>query len=381
MNILRLRALRLLLPLLGLSSELCLAQLPARSPKPDDNVKSVEVLPDNRVIFSIYAPKASEVKVSGDFLLGAPPAQLTKNDAGIWSFTSPPVPPDSYTYNFNVDGVNTLDTRSATFKENPNALFNYFDMDRPETAFMALKNVPHGRVEKVLYHSRSLDAERRLHVYLPPGFEKLRGKLPVLYLLHGGGDNDISWTSAGKANLVLDNLYAEGKLKSMIVVMPSGHTAKQGNSMGTGPDQDPFCTDLLQDIIPFVEKTYPVSTKLEHRAIAGFSMGGIQTLNTALWHPELFGYVCPMGTGFFPASIKELEEKQSAVLKNPAINQLKLLLIGRGKDDTLTAKNNQAMLELFDRAGVKYQYQELPGGHSFVFTRRYLAFVAPKLFR
>ena len=186
----------------------------------------------------------------------------------------------TYTYDLKVDGVNTLDTRSANFKENPNALFNFFDMEGSETAFMALKNVPHGRVEKVLYHSQSLAAKRRLHVYLPPNFEKLREKLPVLYLLHGGGDNDISWTSADKANLILDNLYAEGKLKNMIVVMPSGHTGKKGSSMGTGPDQDPFCADLLKDIIPFVEKTYPVSTQREHRAIAGFSMGGIQKLVT-----------------------------------------------------------------------------------------------------
>ena len=367
--------------LLVLLSVHSVAQLPTRTPTINDTLKSVRVGADNRITFSVFAPKASEVTVGGDFTLGGPAAKLTKTENGVWTYTTGPIPPDSYTYNFTIDGVNTLDTRSALFKENPNALFNFFDMPGPETEFMALKNVPHGRVEKVLYHSNSLNAERRMHVYLPPNFEKIKSKLPVLYLLHGGGDNDISWTGAARANLILDNLYAEGKLKDMIVVMPAGHTSAKGFSMGTGPDQDPFCQDLLRDIIPFIEKTYPVSAKREDRAIAGFSMGGIQTLNTALWNPDKFGYVCPMGTGFFPASIKEIEEKQQQIIRNPAINQFKLFMIGRGKDDNLTAKNNKAMLDLFDKYGIKYQYKEMQGAHSFVFTRRYLAYFSPLLFR
>ncbi|MBD0367626.1 MAG: esterase [Flavisolibacter sp.] len=365
----------------SLAGHYAIAQFPQRNPIISDTFQTVRLLPDNRVVFSFYAPKASEVKVGGDFTLGKPAAQLTKGDNGVWTYTTDPIPVDSYTYNLTVDGIGVLDTKSAELKENPNALFNYFIMPGPETDFFALKNVPHGRVERVWYHSNSLNAERRLHVYLPPDFESIKGKLPVLYLLHGGGDYDISWTGAAKANLILDNLHAEGKLKNMIVVMPAGHTPMRGMAMGTGPDQDPFCKDLLNDIIPLIEKTYPVSARREDRAIAGFSMGGIQTLNTALWYPEKFGYVCPMGMGFFPASIKEIDEKYSQVMKNPAINRLKLLYIGRGKDDQLTASNNKATMEMFDKYGIKYKYQELPGGHSFVFTRRYLAFIAPMLFR
>jgi hypothetical protein len=226
----------LLLALLACGSSL--GQSPARTanpapnaaqnptaPNPVDNLQTVEVHPDDRVTFRFYAPKASTVTVGGDFRMGAPAALLTKDDAGIWTYTTDPLPPDSYTYNFNVDGIGVLDTRSPNFRENPNSLFNFFDMPGPETEFMALKDVPHGRVEQVIYHSTTLDAERRMHVYLPPNFEKIQGKLPVLYLLHGFSDNDISWTSAGKINLILDNLYAEGKIKNMIVVMPSGHVA------------------------------------------------------------------------------------------------------------------------------------------------------------
>ncbi len=359
----------------------CNAQPQQRAPTINDTLQTIRISNDHHVTFSIYAPKATEVTVGGDFTLGKPPAHLTKLDNGVWTYTTDPIPVDSYTYNFTIDGVNTLDNKSAEFKENPNGLFNYFIMPGEETDFFALKNVPHGRVESVLYHSNSLNAERRLHVYLPPNYENIKGKLPVLYLLHGGGDNDISWTGAAKANLILDNLYAQGKLKNMIVVMPSGHTPVQGVFMGTGPDQDPFCKDFLQDIVPFIEKTYNVSNKREDRAIAGFSMGGVQTLNLALWHPEMFGYVCPMGTGYFPNSIKAFDSAYSNVLKNPAINQWKLFYIGKGEADSLTAVNCRATLKMFDQYGIKYQYKELPGAHSFVFTRRYLAFFTPMLFK
>jgi enterochelin esterase-like enzyme len=374
----------ILVLLLSLAGSSTTAQIPNRPPTPGDSLQSVKISADNKVTFSIYAPKAGAVTVSGDFRMGAPPADLTKDADGVWSFTTDPIPPDSYTYNFTVDGLMVLDTKSPTFKENPNSLFNFFNMPGAETDFMALKDVPHGRVESVIYHSDSLNMERRMHVYLPPHFAELRGKLPVLYLLHGGGDNDLSWTSAAQINLVLDNLYAEGKLKNMIVVMPAGHVPTQTRvllSMGVGPDHDPFIKDFLTDIMPFVEKTYPVSTKREDTAIAGFSMGGVQTLNLALWHPEKFGYVYPMGTGYFPDGIKELAEKDVAILQNIAKNPFKQLEFGQGKTDTLSAANNLATRKLFDQFGIKYEYKEVTGGHSFVFGRRFLVTVFPQLFR
>lgn len=365
-----------------------LAQIPIPPQTLSDTLQTVKIA-DNRVTLSIYAPKASSVTVGGDFLMGAPAAIMTKNDDGVWSFTSNPLPPDSYTYNFNVDGITVMDTKNSNFRENPNALFNFFEIPGPETEFMALKNVPHGRVEKVLYHSSALNMERRAHVYLPPNFETIPGKLPVLYLLHGGGDNDISWTSAGKINLILDNLYAAGKLKNMIVVMPSGHVSNSGPipgrtvvaSMSPNPEGDPFIQDFLNDLMPFVEKTYPVSTRRKDRAIAGFSMGGVQTLNLSLWHPDKFAYVFPMSTGYFPEGIQIIEEKYTAVLKNVVAHPFQVFIIGRGKDDPLVGPNNAATLKLFDKYGVQYQYKVMDGAHSFVFARKFLASVFPLMFR
>ena len=344
---------------------------------------SVTVAADHRVTFRIHAPEASTVTLNGDFLLGAPAVKLSKGADGVWSYTSEPLKPDSYTYNFTVDGVMVLDTRSQNFKDTPNSLFNFFDMPDPSTDFMALRNVPHGRVEAVIYHSNSLNQERRVHVYLPPNFEAVQGKIPVLYLFHGFGDNDISWTSAGKINLILDNLSAAGLVKNMIVVMPSGHVPGVPLRMmqPPGAEEDAFTKDFLNDLVPFVRKTYPVSTRKEDTAIAGFSMGGVQALNLAFFHPDMFGYVFPMSTGYFPAGLKNLEQNNAAVLQYVAAHPFKQFVMGRGKDDQLTAANCAATLKMLDDYNIPHRYIELDGVHSFVFARRFLLQVFPLMFR
>ena len=350
-------------------------------PQAAASLPTVQVSLDHRVTFRMSAPEAKTVTVNGDFRFGAGPATLVKGADGVWTFTTDPIPPDSYTYNFTVDGVMVLDTRSETFRDTPNALFNYFDMPDPSTDFMALKDVPHGRVEAVIYHSSTLNMERRMHVYLPPNVQTIQSKLAVLYLLHGAGDNDISWTSAGKINLILDNLYAEGRLKNMIVVMPSGHVQNAKTRMFSVGPEDPFSKDFLNDLMPYVEKNYPVSTRREDTAIAGFSMGGGQTLNLALWFPEKFGYVYPISTGYFPAGVKEVEAKYGPVLENVARHPYRQFIFGRGKDDKLTAANSAATLQLMDAYHIPHESKVMDGQHSFVFARRFLLAMFPQMFR
>jgi enterochelin esterase-like enzyme len=361
------------------------AQFPQRTPTPNDTLQSVKVLADGKVKFSIYAPKASEVTVSGDFPNGFPAAKLQKDEVGVWSFTTATrVFPNVYTYDFNVDGLKIFDPKNAQYKESNSGFSNLFEVKGAENDFQSLKEVPHGKLEKVLYTSSALGGIiRRLHVYLPPNYDQLskKEKLPVLYLLHGGGDNDASWTTAGRANLILDNLYAEGKLKPMIVVMPAGHTPIQGFFMGAGDQQDPFCRDVVQDIMPFIEKTYPVSNKREHRAIAGLSMGGIQTINLALWHPDLFSQVFPLSTGYFPNTIAEIKEKHSAVMKNPQINSFKNFQIYMGGESDIAYQNNINMMKMFDEFGIKYKYINGVGGHTFLAWRKNLQDFAPLLFK
>lgn len=361
------------------------AQFPARTPTPNDTLKSIQVMADGKVKFSIYAPKATEITVQGDYAPKYTAEKLSKDAIGVWSYTTDyAVKPNVYTYDFSVDGLKIFDPKNAQYKESNSGFSNIFEVKGVENDFQTLKDVPHGKIEKILYKSSALDGiTRRLHVYLPPNYDEIskKEKLPVLYLLHGGGDNDASWTTAGRANLILDNLYADGKLKPMIVVMPAGHTPIQGFFMGAGDQQDPFCRDVVQDIIPFIEKTYPVSTKREHRAIAGLSMGGIQTINLALWHPDLFSQVFPLSTGYFPNTIAEIKEKYVSTMKNPQINSFKDFLIYMGGETDIAYQNNLNMMKMFDEFGIKYKYINGEGGHTFLAWRKNLADFAPLLFK
>ena len=352
-----------------------------RRPSPNDTLKSFQLLADGKVRFSIFAPEAKAVTVSGDFPNGFPGISLQKDFSGVWSgVTNSSVSPEWYTYDFFLDGIKTLDPQNNQYKTSANGFSNMMLIDGVETEKFKLKNIPHGRVQSIEYYSNSLKINRRMHVYLPPNYDG-KAKLPVLYLLHGGGDSDASWPTAGRANVILDNLYSENKLKPMMVVMPNGHTPLVGFAMGAGPDQDPFCKDLIQDIIPYVEKNFKVISKKEGRAIAGLSMGGIQTLNIALWYPDKFNYAYPMSTGYFPPAIKEIEENYSSILKNPDLNKFKLFTIGMGKDDPLAFNNNKATMSLLDKFGIKHQYRETTGGHTYLVWRENLAYFAPLLFK
>lgn len=355
------------------------AQPPGRIRTPNDTLKSIQVLSGSKVVLSIYAPKALEVTVVGDFLKEYKPLALTKNQQGVWSVLVRDLVPDVYTYDFTVDGVKTFDPKNPHYKEGENGLSNLFELPGKEADYCAVKNVPHGKVEKVWFSSSVTKNIGRFHIYTPPGYEKLKDPLPVLYLQHGGGDNDASWTTAGKANFILDNLLAEGKIKPMIVVMPMGHPAA-GFFMEPGVDTDPYYNQLFIDIMPYVESHYKASTKREDKAYAGLSMGGLQALNIALFTPEKFGYVLPLSTGYFPAQLKTIEEKYSTLLKNPEINTLKLFWIAMGGEKDIAYQNGKNVLALLDKYGIKYKANDYPAGHTFITWRHNLVEFAPLLF-
>jgi dipeptidyl aminopeptidase/acylaminoacyl peptidase len=198
------------------------APFPLPEPTPNDRLISPEVLSDHRVTFRIYAPKASEVTLRGDWMTGFEPVKLSKNREGIWSITVGPLVPDLYSYSFTVDGVKTLDPKNASVKQGVSSLDNMVFLPGKEAAFEENKAVPHGDVRSVWYHSSTLDTQRRMHVYTPPGYDGSKDRYPVLYLLHGGGDEDSGWSTIGRAGFILDNLLAQGKTKPMLVVMPNG---------------------------------------------------------------------------------------------------------------------------------------------------------------
>lgn len=354
---------------------------PARpAPTPNDTLVSTRITNQNEIIFSIYAPKASEVTVNGDFKNGYPAKKMVKGNNGVWTYMTGPQNPDIYVYDFTVDGVRTFDPKNTQYKEAENGLSNYVLLEGDADNYTSLKNVPHGKLSAIWIYSSILKKQIRFHVYTTPGIEKQTTPLPVLYLQHGGGDNDASWSTIGKANQILDNLYADGKIVPMVVVMPMGHPTP-GFHLDLGTKEDPYYATLFHDIMPYVEKEYHVSSKRNDRAFAGLSMGGLQALNIGLFAPKVFGYVLPLSTGYFPNQLKELEEKYSKELSNPAINELKMFWIAMGGKEDIAYQNGENMKALFDKFKIKYTTHNYNGAHTFLTWRHDLADFAPLLFK
>ena len=363
-------------------------------------VVSPEVMADRRVAFRIYAPQATAVRLGAGDVQGLGQAtQLTKGENGVWELVIGPIDPGAYRYNFNVDGVTTIDPRNPATSESNTNVWSLFVV--PGADFMDTKRVPHGAVAAVTYYSTALSTFRRMQVYTPPGYESGSAKYPVFYLLHGAGDSDDAWPTVGRAGFILDNLIAEGKAKPMIVVMPAGHTRKTGGGGGGGlvagrTANDEFVSDFMTDVLPYVEKTYRVKTDRASRAIAGLSMGGNHTLLIGIPHLDKFAYIgvyssAVLGGGPGPGApaaaaaaappAPSYEEANAAVLDNASLKKgLKLFWFSTGKDDGLLPRTI-ATVDMFKKHGFNPTYKESTGGHTWINWRNYLNEFTPQLFQ
>ena len=350
-------------------------------------VVSPEVAADRHVTFRILAPKAEAVLLSGSDIpdLGRG-AEMTKDPNGVWEVTLGPIDPGAYRYNFNVDGVSVIDPRSPSTSESNANTWSLVYV--PGSDFMDTRDVPHGAVAEVTYYSKSLKRFRRLHVYTPPGYASGQGKYPIFYLLHGAFDCDDSWTSVGRAGFILDNLIAAGKAKPMVVVMPAGHTGSF--TFGRRSPVDEFVQDFVNDIMPYAETHYRVYADRQHRAIAGLSMGGGQTLNIAIPYPDKFAYMGVFSSGIFGitgrgfganAGGPSWEERYKNILDGAVLKDgLKLVWFGTGKDDFLV-ETSRATVEMLKKHGLDVVYKETAGAHTWINWREYLHEFAPQLFR
>ena len=364
-----------------------------RQPTPNDTLKSTEVAADHKVTFRVYAPKADEVSVSGDFGTGG---KLTKDERGVWSITVGPLTPDIYSYTFTIDGVRTIDPKNPVIKQGISSLESMFMLPGNEANFEALKDVPHGEIRTAWYRSGTLNTLRRMHVYTPPGYEAGMEKYPVLYLLHGGGDEDSGWSTIGHAGFIIDNLLAEKKAVPMIVVMPNGSLPQPSNmppfTPGTPPTPEVraareaaanrFTDELLKEIVPFAEKHYRVLTGPENRAIAGLSMGGGQTLRVATTKPGEFAYVGVWSAGLFGGNAEEFEKRNESFLNaaDQVNKSVKLFSISVGDQD-FALNGSKALTGLLEKHGIKHEMHVSGGGHTWINWRHYLNELAPRLFR
>jgi enterochelin esterase family protein len=347
---------------------------PARRPQTPPLV-SPEVLSDGGVTFRFKSQRASEVKVSGQI---GPDALLTKGDNDVWSVTVPSVPGGVYEYHFVVDGLSVMDPQNSAIKPQRWPGASILQVPSKPPAAWDWQDIPHGVVHEHSYQSKALNKPRRILIYTPPGAESA-GPLPVLYLAHGYSDNEATWTVHGKAHWILDSLIAARKVVPMLIVMPDAHALPPGTAdFGDyGPaNSDALCRELLQDIVPLVESSYKVKAEPSARAFAGLSMGGQHALTVALNYHDKFNWI-----GAFSSAPPPQKAVAAGLDNSDGVNRdLKLFWIACGKKDFLLQRNAE-LTSLLKEKGIRYEYVETEGDHSWPVWRNYLIEFAPKLFR
>jgi enterochelin esterase-like enzyme len=349
---------------------------------------SPQLQPDGSLIFRLAMPNAAKVELHLEGMKD--PFPMAKAADGGWSVTIPKLAPQYYSYTFKVDGTDVLDPHNVAFKTSFFVTQNIFLVPGQPPMSWEVANVPQGVLHHHYYRSSIVGINSEYYVYTPPGFDPgSKQKYPVLYLLHGYSDDPSAWTAMGKANVILDNLIAQGKAKPMIVVMPLGYGTMEVIARGWVTWRDPelvrrnysrFSDALFQEVMPLVKQQYPLSDKREEHAIAGLSMGGAETLLVGLNHVDEFAYVggfssAPLGQDGFDSSFPGITT-QSA----PDINaRLRLLWISCGTEDGLLGDNQKLIAWLKDK-GLNPTAIQTPGMHEWMVWRDNLTNFLPLLF-
>jgi len=343
-------------------------------------IHSPDIAADRMVTFRLQAPAAGEVSLTGEFMKGS--KALQKNGDGVWSVTVGPIEPEIYYYNLTIDGVRTIDPNNPNVKtgSTPSTIQSVLEVKGSHASFYDAQPVAHGEIRTHWYESKSLKTTRRLTVYTPPGYDRSAAtRYPVLYLFHGANADETAWTRLGRVNLIMDNLLASNKSKPFLIVMPFGYGIPPGTaSPAPGGNTAAFSRDLLEDVIPFVESHYRALTDRDHRAIAGLSMGGGESLSIGLNHLELFSFVAGFSPGIRVAEFPQSYGSFMADAK--AANQkLHLLWLGCGTDDSLFPAS-ESLAKMLDEAKIKHTFKRSDGAHTWINWRRYLNEFAPLLF-
>ena len=344
------------------------------------NAKYPQILPDSRVIFRIKAPDAKTVQID----LGKK-YDMLKDTGGYWQVTTDSIGEGFHYYSLIVDGLAVADPASETFY-GMGRMASGIEIPFANGDYYALKDVPHGDIRIKDYFSPVTRSWRQMYIYTPPGYDQnTSDKYPVLYILHGGGEDERGWAAQGKTSLILDNLIAEGKAKPMMIVMPDANIGMGGfNAKGIEGSMKMFENEMKQSVIPFVEKNYRAKTDAGSRALAGLSMGGLHTLYTGINNTDVFSYLGVFSSGWIVPMMDKTAEAQYAFLKENAdkINSnLKTFWISEGGPEDIAYKNGNIMLGKLDDLKIKHTYYEYPGGHTWPVWRNALYHFAPLLFQ
>lgn len=347
------------------------------------NVISPEVRDDRTVTFRVRAPGALEVQLSANTIAAATgaatvPVPFTKGADGVWSLTIGPVPANMYVYKFLIDGVSVADPNNTLtgFADQP--AYSQLVVHGDGPAYYDARNVPHGNVTRHVYHSAALGGERELYVYTPPGYDGKKA-YPVLYLLGGSGELASNWFLDGRAPFIEDNLIAEGRALPMIIVMPNNQVVHRSDPKHTELTFKLFETELRQNIVPLVDKTYRTRTGRRDRAIAGLSMGGR--------HAQLVGFKCLdlfASFGILSAGDPDSEKSTPEFLSDPETNKkVDYLLVGLGTREDQPTNRSVVFHQILERHKIKHDYYVGGNGAHDWATWRHLLYakLLPNLWR
>jgi len=339
-------------------------------------VKYPQILPDSRAIFQVKAPDAQKIQLDL-----AKKYDMVKNSDGVWEVTTDSLTEGFHYYSLVVDGLAIADPASETFY-GMGRMASGIEVPFKGDDYYAIKDVPHGEICIKRYYSTIFNAWRQFYIYKPAGYDvNINEKYPVLYILHGGGEDERGWATQGKTDLILDNLIAANKAKPMLIVMPDGNVNAQGFGENT---LRLFEREMKQCIIPFVEKNFRSETGSGSRALAGLSMGGIQTLYVGINNTDLFSYLGIFSSGWIMPTQKDLADKQYDFMNNnldKIKNNMKLVWVGIGGKEDIAYNNCQTMISKFDEMNLKYTYSDYPGGHAWPVWRHDLFNFAQLLFK
>jgi enterochelin esterase family protein len=337
---------------------------PGRGPQ-QPAIKPFEVNGDRTVTFRLMAPGASEAKVVGNFLPG--PQDMRKDEKGMWSATVGPLAPQIYHYTYLVNGVRIIDPNNPNGQRGAGAATaTIFEVHGATPAYYDPQPVPHGEVRVIWYDSKAIQGPRSIRVYTPPGYETSKTRYPVLYLLHGNGQNENDWSEVGRANFILDNLIAERKARPMIVVMTYGHAQPSilsGRLAQPGLAPTAFADDLLNEIIPAAEKNFRVSAKPDDRAMAGLSMGGGQTVSIGLTHLDKFHSIGVFSAGW---NGQDAAKQFPDLVGDPAATnkKMRLIWVACGTGDTTALQGARRLDEILKKNQIRHTYVETEGVHE-----------------
>ena len=344
------------------------------------NVRSAQypqISADHRVTFRIKAPEAQKMQI--DLVRKY---DMAKDTGGYWTVTTDSISEGFHYYSLLIDGVAVADPSSETFY-GMGRMASGIEIPFAGGGYYAMRNVPHGDIRIKKYFSTVTNSWRQFYIYTPPGYDNVADKYPVLYILHGGGEDERGWATQGRTDVILDNLIADKKAKPMLAVMMDGNVSSGGLAGFGEQSLKRFEDELKNAVIPFVEKNYRAETDAKNRALAGLSLGGLQTLYAGIRNVNMFSYLGVFSSGWF-ANQPALSDPQYALMKSnaAAINDnLKSFWIAMGGKEDIAYNNCKIMLSKFDEMGIKYTYSEYPGGHTWPVWRNNLYNFAQTLFK